>query len=408
MTRPTARGRLPAARRDGLPLVPGAGTVPTAGTVDENLTALTRLATRLCDAPMATVNLLDHGQERQVAATGTEPTTCVLADSLCAIVLPGRELVVVDDARDDPRFRDNPFVDGRYSKVRLYASAPLITPTGHALGTLSVLDSTPRSLSGEQRDSLLVLADQVVEVLELRRQTRWLDLALSELTRSNAVLTDFAGRLSHDLKTPLTAVLGFAEVLDTLPVIEADPRASRYLSRIVASGTRMQVLIDDLLSFAAVGGRTTAASVDLQVLVAAVVDDLSPVVRQRHATVTASETTVLADPVQLRALVQNLVSNALKYGVHGGSPPQAATVEVLAEALGKGWTLRVVDHGPGIPATQRDRLLEPLTRLDRDADEPGSGIGLATCRRIAQAHGGTLEIGDTPGGGTTVTVAVPL
>ena len=93
-----------------------------------------------------------------------------------------------------------------------------------------------------------------VEVIEQRRQTRWLDLALSELTRSNAVLTDFAGRLSHDLKTPLTAVLGFAEVLETLPAVEDDLRAARYVGRIVRSGNRMRVLIDDLLSFAAVGG----------------------------------------------------------------------------------------------------------------------------------------------------------
>ena len=83
------------------------------------------------------------------------------------------------------------------------------------------------------------------------------------------------------------------------------------------------------------------------------------------------------------------------------------TVEVLAAAVGTGWHLRVVDHGPGIPSEQRERLLEPLTRLERDLEAPGSGIGLATCRRIAQAHGGTIELGDTPGGGTTVTVSVP-
>jgi signal transduction histidine kinase len=67
----------------------------------------------------------------------------------------------------------------------------------------------------------------------------------------------------------------------------------------------------------------------------------------------------------------------------------------------------VIDHGPGIPEEQRQRLLEPLTRLERDVGEPGSGIGLATCRRVAQTHGGSLEIEHTPGGGTTVTVSVP-
>jgi len=111
--------------------------------------------------------------------------------------------------------------------------------------------------------------------------------------------------------------------------------------------------------------------------------------------------------VQLRALVQNLVGNALVYGVRSDADDRGRSVEVASSALGSGWTLRVTDHGPGIPAEQRDRLLEPLTRLERDSAEPGSGIGLATCRRIAQAHGGSLEIGDTAGGGTTITVSVP-
>lgn len=376
-------------------------------TPDETMTALTRLATRLCGTPNAAVSLLDGQHLYPVAATGTAPGAGTVAGSMCAPVLSGRELVVVGDARADARFRDHPSVDGRSGRIRFFASTPLLTPTGHTLGTLSVHDTAPGALTGDERDSLRVLAGRVVEVLEQRRQTRWLDLALSELTRSNSVLTDFAGRLSHDLKTPLTAILGFAEVLETIPVVEEDARAVRYVGRIIRSGDRMRVLIDDLLSFAAVGGRTAPQQVHLPRLVAAVVDDLTPVVRRRRAVVTASDSTVLADPVQLRALLQNLIGNALAYGVRADADEGGRGVEVLTSALDSGWTLRVVDHGPGIPAGQRDLLLEPLTRLERDAGEPGSGIGLATCRRIAQAHGGHLEIGGTAGGGTTITVSVP-
>jgi signal transduction histidine kinase len=378
----------------------------TAHTVDQTLTALTRLATRLCGVPNAIVTLLDDQDLYQVAATGGGAGTCSAEDPLCGRALADRRLLVVEDTRLDRRFHDSPFVDGRRGSIRFYASAPLLTPTGHALGTLSVHDTAPGGLSDEQQDSLRVLADGVVEVIEQRRQTRWLDLVLSELTRSNAVLTDFAGRLSHDLKTPLTAMLGFAEVLETLPAVEEDARAVRYVGRIVGSGNRMRVLIDDLLSFAAVGGSTTVTPVDLEPLVAAVADDLAPLVLRRGATVTATDTTVLADPVQLRVLVQNLVANALAYGV-GGDDVTDRTVEVSSDAWGTGWVLHVVDHGPGIPEEQREHLLEPLTRLERDSAWQGSGIGLATCRRVAQAHGGSVELGDTPGGGTTVTVSVP-
>ncbi len=403
----TTRTGLPRNRSDATPQGSTVDFALATGPTDEHLMALSRLAGRVCYTPSSVINIIDAEHQHQVAAIGTDPMVCSLRDSMCAQILADRELVVVDDASLDPRFADNPFVTGRLGDIRFYASAPLLTPTGHALGTLCVFDTVRRSLSSEQRDSLQVLANQVVEVLELRRQTRWLDLALSELTRSNAILTDFAGRLSHDLKTPLTAVLGFAEVLEALPSVDEDPRAVRYVSRIMRSGQRMRVLIDDLLSFAAVGGRTTVTPVDLKPLVKDVTDDLAGLVRRNGAKVTATDVTLLADPVQLQALVQNLVANALKYGLtRHADGTLHGTVEVRGESVGTGWLLRVVDHGAGIPEDQRIRVLEPLTRLERDAQHAGSGIGLATCRRIAQAHGGTLELGDTPGGGTTVTVTV--
>ena len=402
------RTRLPRTRSDATPT--GGSSAELAIALDgndEHLVALTRLASQLCYTPRSVINIFDRGRQHPVAATGPRPRTCPTGDSMCAQILGERAVVVVDDATLDPRFRNNPFVNGRYDDIRFYASAPLVTRTGHVLGTLCVHDNIRRSLSTEQRESLQTIADQVVEALELRRQTRWLDLTLSELTRSNAVLSDFAGRLSHDLKTPLTAVLGFAEVLETLPAVESDSRAVKYVGRIMRSGQRMRILIDDLLSFAAVGGRTTVTPVDLQPMVREVTDDLAGLVGRSGTTVTCTEVTLLADPVQLRALVQNLVANAVKYGV--GRDPNGrirASVEVHGESVGTGWVLRVVDHGPGIPEGQRIRVLEPLTRLERDAGTAGSGIGLATCRRIAQAHGGTLELGDTPAGGTTVTVTV--
>ena len=148
--------------------------------------------------------------------------------------------------------------------------------------------------------------------------------------------------------------------------------------------------------------------VDLRLLVAAVVDDLRPLVRRRDATVTASDTTVLADPVQLRVLVQNLVAERAQVRCAAATRVPTARSRCGPRRSAPAGTCRWSTTVLVFPAEQRERLLEPLTRLDRDAGEPGSGIGLATCRRIAQTHGGSLEIGDTPGGGTTVTVSGPV
>ncbi|HYP74184.1 MAG TPA: GAF domain-containing protein, partial [Microbacterium sp.] len=105
---------------------------------DASLEALARLAATLCRVPTATVNLLDDRRQYQVAVTGFEGGICSIEDSMCAVVLPDVRRVVVPDARRDDRFADNPFVTGERGSVRFYASSPLVTPGGVAIGTLCV------------------------------------------------------------------------------------------------------------------------------------------------------------------------------------------------------------------------------------------------------------------------------
>ena len=110
---------------------------------------------------------------------------------------------------------------------------------------------------------------------------------------------------------------------------------------------------------------------------------------------------VTGDPVQLRAVLQNLVANAAKFVPAGAG----ARVRVGASRGAGGWRVEVVDHGLGIAPEDRERVFEPFTRTHDDV--PGSGIGLATVRRVVDAHGGTIGIGETPGGGTTVWFELP-
>ncbi|MCY1246521.1 Adaptive-response sensory-kinase SasA [compost metagenome] len=112
---------------------------------------------------------------------------------------------------------------------------------------------------------------------------------------------------------------------------------------------------------------------------------------------------VMADPAQLRSLLQNLLGNASNYR----SPARDLKVRVYALADDRGVTVRVSDNGKGISAADRERVLEPLVRLHRPGDAPGSGLGLATCVRIVQSHGGELSLTETPGGGTTVSALFP-
>jgi signal transduction histidine kinase len=384
--------------RDGSSLVAEDTTART------QLQLLTELAARLCGVGVAVINVVDDRHQTQIAATGIEPVVSALEDSISPGVLPMDEPVVIPDARQDGRLRGHPAVDGRMSDLRFLAFAPLRTPGGHVIGTLCVADREPTDLVETGRADLAFIANQIVGSLELRRRTLQLMVAVDELSRSNEVLGEFVGRASHDLRTPLTAIAGFAELLRSLPVVRADERAMEFAGHVVSSSSRMRELIDDLLAYASVGGQLTLSPVPIDEIVAEVLHDLSKEPGIAPARVSVESAVVRADRVQLRAFLQNLIGNAVRHGLLRPRPD----IEILVAVTSRdGWTLRVIDHGVGIPADERERVLEPFVRLHAKSDVPGTGLGLATCVQIAHAHGGTLEVGETPGGGTTVTLDVP-
>jgi signal transduction histidine kinase len=376
-------------------VIGAAANDPTIG----DLNALCELAATLLGAPTAVVNLIDERFQHQVAAFGLDPTPCLRDESMCQTTLAAGDDIVVPDASNDPRFVDSPWVDGRISQIRMYCSAILRTPEGHAVGTVCVFDERPRDVTPEQIRGLQLLARQVVDVLELRLRTRQLEHSHSELSRSQDRLASFAGQISHDLKAPITAILGFTELLSELDTIIEDPSATAYVARCSSAARRMLGMIDDLLAFARVSATLAPRPIALDTVMPEVLEDLG--VAANEATVTWSGADVVADRPQLRALLRNLVGNAITYrGEHPGS------VQVHSERVAESMMLRVIDHGPGIPAASRDDAVRPLFRLRKDV--PGAGLGLAVCVRIAAAHGGSLRLGDTPGGGTTVTVVLPV
>lgn len=392
--------------RNQLRLSAVAGYLDVRPAADTDLTALCELATIACDVPYAAINLIDDELQHSVAAAGIDPGVCVLEESMCASVVATGTAAYVEDARHDPRYAGHPWVDGRLGTIRLYAAAPLRTPAGYVVGTICVFDDAEpwpnerrRNLASRRQEALARLAVQVVDVLELELRTARLADAVAELARSQEQLSAFAGQVSHDLKTPLTASLGFAELLAEHPIVASDSTASRYVERVVASGQRMLDTIEDLLGYARLGGTLHKERVTLAAVMSAVVEDLGELTH--GADVSWSGVDVLADRNQLRSLLQNLVGNALTYRRPDVTP--RVSVETIDTPLG--FELMVADNGTGIPADQRENILAPLARLRTDV--PGTGLGLATCARIAAAHGGKIYFGDTPGGGTTVTVLLP-
>lgn len=361
---------------------------------------LVRLATELCGAPFGVVNIISAEYQHQIGAWGVDPGVCSREDSMCAKVFLSRERTVVADASQDPRFADNPFVTGEIGNVRFYASVPLQTESGFVPGTLCVFSDKANELSPEQLSMLEVLAKQVVELLELQHRTVQLDRTYAELRHSNAKLAAFAGRVSHDLRIPLTTILGYVELVEDDPDVEPNSTAARYLDRIGSSGRRMLGMLEDVLSYSRVGGAIQPAQVSLREVTEEVARDLGI---ENDGVVEVQDLRLHADRGQLRTLLQNLLSNAMNYR----SPDRDLLVKISGVSNYHGATIFVADNGKGIKPEDRAKALEPLVRLRRQGDGPGSGLGLATCSSIAKAHGGDLTLAETPGGGTTVTVSFP-
>lgn len=386
-------------------LIPAAsGEVPVLADAREigALDNLVKLAASLCGVPYSVVNIITADQQLQLAASGIDPAVCSREDSMCATVFLDGGTTVVRDASQDPRFSASPFVTGEIAEVRFYASVPLETSSGLVLGSLCVFSNRPGLPTLEQLSLLEILARQVVELLELQHRTLQLNKALAELQRSNTMLAEFAGRVSHDLRTPLTTILGYVELAEDDPDIQPGHPASDYLEHIASGGRRMLVTLDDVLDYSRADGTLKRERLSLLAVTAEAARDLG-VDLGLASGILCEDAELFADRAQLRTLLQNLLANSLNYQ----NPGQALRVTVSAKGCPKGMTLYVADNGKGILPADHPRAVEPLVRLNRPGDGPGTGLGLATCRRIAQAHGGELTISDTPGGGATVSVMFP-
>ncbi|CAN5269117.1 hypothetical protein BH09ACT12_BH09ACT12_36790 [soil metagenome] len=372
------------------------------------LQALADLAAQVCGVGSAYISVVTETELFQLATVGFAGFAVSRAVSMCDAVLAMDEPLVSADLRKDERFHGNGLVEAGLAVF--YASYQLKGPSGIPFGSLCVFDNEEREIDEAQRRALRDLTDRIVDVLELELRNRELAATVDELERSNLQLAAFAGQVSHDLRNPLGAVSGTLEILSGLAEAdEPDIDTMRMLlSRAHHSTERMGRLMEEVLQFATLGGHLDQVLVDVGTLVHDVRDDLDVDLTDARVDVGQLDD-VFADPVQLRIVVQNLLSNAAKYT----NPGQPARVEVSAAVTDDTWRLEVVDHGRGVAPADQARVFDPFVRVDGADAQGGStvdgtGMGLATCRRIIHAHGGRIGLTVTPGGGTTAWIELPV
>jgi signal transduction histidine kinase/class 3 adenylate cyclase len=303
------------------------------------------------------------------------------------------EKIIPQDASFDDFEIEHDFPDIGHKAMRLIAKRIKQREGKSHLILLAIEDITTR----KQAQQTLMRAHAELEE-RVKDRTAELLQKTQELSRSNAELEYFAHVASHDLKEPLIVVSGFLNLLSRRYADKLDDKAKDFISKALDASIRMQKLIDDLLIFsrASAGGKEFKPT-DCNLVLDQVLNDLQPAIAESRAHIIRDPLpAVMADSVQLGRVFQNLIGNALKY--RADRPLQ---VHIGSERLDNELRIFVKDNGIGIETKNLKQIFEMFERLDSGKNHPGTGMGLAICKKIVEHHGGRIWAESEPGKGST-------
>jgi signal transduction histidine kinase len=352
---------------------------------------LTELASAICGTPISLISLVDEHRQwfKSKVGLGADQTDRSLAFCAHAILQDG--VFEVPNALEDPRFHDNPLVTDQ-PDIRFYAGAPLISPDGHPLGTLCVIDTVPKELSPVQRQALQTLAKQVISQLELRVQNR-------RLERLNRHRDSLYAILAHDLRSPFNGIMGLSKILSQRAQRLSPEKIADAAKGILSSSVQVYQMLDELLQWS----QLTLGAVQSQPVhgrLWPLVEDTLNLLQQscelkgvEIQNQVCAELSATQDPIITKMVLRNLLANAVKYSPAGGC------VQISGERQGNEIWLRVRDQGPGVPEALREQLFSQcLDSQLGSGGEKGLGMGLMLCQQFLQRQQGRLWLEDQPEG----------
>ena len=265
--------------------------------------------------------------------------------------------------------------------------------------------AAPVARAGGAPDHLVLVIEDVTARLEAQEQ---LEATLANLERSNRELEQFAYVASHDLQEPLRMVSSYTQLIERRYKDKLDQDGREFIAYAVDGANRMQRLIQDLLRYSRVTTRGQPfVAVDMRAALAEALENLQVAIAEAGAVVTDGDLPVVhGDRTQVVQVLQNLVGNGIKFR-RAGQPPRVHVSAARSQEEPGFFTIKVTDNGIGIAATYYDRVFVIFQRLHTKREYPGTGIGLALCKRIIERHGGRIWIEPAPEQGTTVAFTLP-
>ena len=369
---------------------------------EEDFDNITNLVAAICDVPISLITLLDSDRNFLKSHYGIPFNESPRDISFCGhAILSDKDIFIIEDAREDERFHDNPLV--KDFKAIFYAGVPLVNPEGYKLGTLCIYDHKPRKLSDVQINALLTIGKQVINLFELYLKNRLLDNTLSILEERNSSLKAFANQVSHDLKSPLANIKSLSGLLkeEFSDVLNED--GLEYIKYIEESSDSLKTYIDGLLLH--YKSEELINKNNDTINVKAIKESVQKMLSLDDERLRLKNDITLknVNVAVLNQVILNLVDNALKYNFSNNPWVIINGIETESQ-----YTIAVEDNAMGIEPDKQKQLFDLFsTASQKDSKgNKGTGIGLYTVKSLINKIGGTINVSSTVGKGSTFTITL--
>ncbi|MDO7172822.1 sensor histidine kinase [Mariniflexile sp. AS56] len=364
---------------------------------------ITKLVASICDVPISLISLLDTNRNFLKSHHGFALNESPRDISFCGhTILNDDPIFIVEDATKDERFHDNPII--KAYNVTFYAGVTLINPQGFPLGTLCVYDNNPRKLTEKQKDSLIILGKQVVNLFELRLRNKTLNETLSNLNERNDTLKSFANKVSHDLKSPLANITSLSQLFKEELKITNPEINLEYLNYIEESADTLRAYIDGILKHykSEESLKTDKKETTLEDVFQAIKNILA--LNSSNFKLLNKASLQNVNPSALEQILLNLVDNGFKYNLNA-----FPIVTIDYSKNNTHHIFYVKDNGMGIAPNKQDQLFDLFNTADVEdkTGNKGTGIGLYTVKTLINKLGGTIEVNSIINQETTFMFTLP-
>ncbi len=373
---------------------------------EQSFDSITQTISRLLDIPICLVSLVDLDRQWFKSHHGIETSETPRDQAFCAHAILESSPLIVEDARIDERFRNNPLVTGKPHVVS-YVGIPLSIEGDLRLGTLCLIDHKPRKFSQDQIELLTSFANQVETLLKLRLK----NLELEEMANFRA---KFLAEMSHEIRTPVTGITSISHILRDKALIVGDKDIKEYSEILLDCTNDLLSVVNDILDYSKLENRKIhleKKSFNLIDLINQSARQFLPKMNNKGIDLiididSSVPLEVVSDPTRVKQVLLNLISNALKFTDRGAISIHSRLKEDCGDfALIE---LNITDSGIGIARDKLEKLFAPYNQADSTISRVygGTGLGLSICQGLCELLGGEIWCESTPRVGSTFSFTI--